>query len=396
MAKPVAIAQLKLTKLTLAKLRSSGLTLTRARGCGLDAPRRQADGARPGRLRQPVPARLTLGTLGEKGLGGHRDAARQAHCEGRGAPEGAHEGDAERSRSPAAPAGAKRSEAPDRASLTARRWRVHRCHLEWKGLVENGKQWQTGARSRLPALSCNRRHPLRRGAHEPPDSPAPRRAGVAGHLPGRHRSTQTSYRRVARPRVEEAAHDLRTRRRSLRPHASTTAAAAAVCCSRPSRSASGRTSAATDRSRPAARSCAARSTSASRTSTSRTTTGRPTAPPRRRSGALLQKDLAPFRDELVISTKAGYDMWPGPYGDFGSRKYLLASLDQSLKRMGLDYVDIFYSHRRDPEHADGGDARRARHRRAAGQGALRGHLVVLGRAHRRRRPGSCASWARRC
>ena len=66
-------------------------------------------------------------------------------------------------------------------------------------------------------------------------------------------------------------------------------------------------------------------------------------------GALLQKDLAPFRDELVISTKAGYDMWPGPYGDFGSRKYLLASLDQSLERMGLDYVDIFYSHRRDPD-----------------------------------------------
>src|SRR3954462_5338046 len=65
-------------------------------------------------------------------------------------------------------------------------------------------------------------------------------------------------------------------------------------------------------------------------------------------GVLLEKDLAPFRDELVISTKAGYDMWPGPYGDFGSRKYLLASLDQSLARMGLDYVDIFYSHRRDP------------------------------------------------
>jgi L-glyceraldehyde 3-phosphate reductase len=66
-------------------------------------------------------------------------------------------------------------------------------------------------------------------------------------------------------------------------------------------------------------------------------------------GALLRKDLAPFRDELVISTKAGYDMWPGPYGDHGSRKYLLASLDQSLQRMGLDYVDIFYSHRYDPE-----------------------------------------------
>ena len=66
-------------------------------------------------------------------------------------------------------------------------------------------------------------------------------------------------------------------------------------------------------------------------------------------GRVLQDDLAPFRDELVISTKAGYDMWPGPYGDWGSRKYLLASLDQSLRRLGLDYVDIFYSHRFDPE-----------------------------------------------
>jgi L-glyceraldehyde 3-phosphate reductase len=66
-------------------------------------------------------------------------------------------------------------------------------------------------------------------------------------------------------------------------------------------------------------------------------------------GRLLRSDLAPFRDELVISTKAGYDMWPGPYGEWGSRKYLLASLDQSLERMGLDYVDIFYSHRFDPE-----------------------------------------------
>jgi len=66
-------------------------------------------------------------------------------------------------------------------------------------------------------------------------------------------------------------------------------------------------------------------------------------------GRLLHEDFAPYRDELVISTKAGWDMWPGPYGDWGSRKYLLASLDQSLRRMGLDYVDIFYSHRPDPE-----------------------------------------------
>lgn len=66
-------------------------------------------------------------------------------------------------------------------------------------------------------------------------------------------------------------------------------------------------------------------------------------------GQLLKTDLAPYRDELIISTKAGYHMWEGPYGDWGSRKYLLSSLDQSLKRMGLDYVDIFYSHRPDPE-----------------------------------------------
>ena len=66
-------------------------------------------------------------------------------------------------------------------------------------------------------------------------------------------------------------------------------------------------------------------------------------------GKLLATDFAPYRDELVVSTKAGYDMWPGPYGDGGSRKYLLASLDQSLRRMGLDYVDIFYSHRVDPD-----------------------------------------------
>ncbi len=66
-------------------------------------------------------------------------------------------------------------------------------------------------------------------------------------------------------------------------------------------------------------------------------------------GRILKSDLAHHRDELVISTKAGYRMWPGPYGDWGSRKYLLSSLDQSLKRMGLDYVDIFYSHRFDPD-----------------------------------------------
>jgi L-glyceraldehyde 3-phosphate reductase len=66
-------------------------------------------------------------------------------------------------------------------------------------------------------------------------------------------------------------------------------------------------------------------------------------------GRLLRDDLAPYRDELIVSSKAGYDMWPGPYGEWGSRKYLLASLDQSLRRLGLDYVDIFYSHRLDPD-----------------------------------------------
>ena len=66
-------------------------------------------------------------------------------------------------------------------------------------------------------------------------------------------------------------------------------------------------------------------------------------------GRLFREDFVPYRDELVISTKAGYDMWPGPYGEWGSRKYLLASLDQSLKRMGVEYVDIFYSHRFDPD-----------------------------------------------
>lgn len=65
-------------------------------------------------------------------------------------------------------------------------------------------------------------------------------------------------------------------------------------------------------------------------------------------GSLLKTDFAPYRDELIISTKAGYRMWPGPYGEWGSKKYLISSLDQSLKRMGLDYVDIFYSHRPDP------------------------------------------------
>src|SRR4051794_27278755 len=77
--------------------------------------------------------------------------------------------------------------------------------------------------------------------------------------------------------------------------------------------------------------------------------GPPYGSAERNFGRHLAEDFRPYRDELVISSKAGYDMWPGPYGDLGSRKYLLASLDQSLKRMGLEYVDIFYSHRPDPD-----------------------------------------------
>jgi L-glyceraldehyde 3-phosphate reductase len=77
--------------------------------------------------------------------------------------------------------------------------------------------------------------------------------------------------------------------------------------------------------------------------------GPPPGSAERTFGQVLARDLAPYRDELIISSKAGYDMWPGPYGEWGSRKYLVASVDQSLKRMGLDYVDIFYSHRPDPE-----------------------------------------------
>lgn len=77
--------------------------------------------------------------------------------------------------------------------------------------------------------------------------------------------------------------------------------------------------------------------------------GPPYGEAERNFGMHMLRDWKPYRDELIISTKAGYDMWPGPYGDFGSRKYLIASLDQSLKRMNLDYVDIFYHHRPDPE-----------------------------------------------
>ena len=112
-------------------------------------------------------------------------------------------------------------------------------------------------------------------------------------------------------------------------------------------------------------------------------------------GRILQADLAPYRDELIISTKAGYDMWPGPYGNWGSRKYLLASLDQSLRRMGLEYVDIFYSHRPDPETPLEETVGRAGARRSTGQGALRRNLQLLRRSNPSARRSCSASWALR-
>ena len=113
-------------------------------------------------------------------------------------------------------------------------------------------------------------------------------------------------------------------------------------------------------------------------------------------GRLLAEDLRPWRDELVISTKAGYDMWPGPYGEWGSRKYLLASLDQSLQRMGLDYVDIFYSHRLDPdtplEETLGALDTAVRQ----GKALYAGISSYSAAAHRGGHRRSCASSARRC
>ena len=102
-------------------------------------------------------------------------------------------------------------------------------------------------------------------------------------------------------------------------------------------------------------------------------------------GEILRTDFAGYRDELVVSTKAGYEMWPGPYGEWGSRKYLLSSLDQSLKRLGLDYVDIFYSHRYDPETPLEETMGALDHRRAVRQGALCRHLVLQFATHPRGR-----------
>ena len=101
-------------------------------------------------------------------------------------------------------------------------------------------------------------------------------------------------------------------------------------------------------------------------------------------GRMMREDFAPYRDELIISSKAGYDMWPGPYGDLGSRKYILASAEQSLRadERGLRRHLLLAPRR--PGDADRGDDRGARHARAAGQGAVRRHLVVQRRAHRDR------------
>lgn len=109
-------------------------------------------------------------------------------------------------------------------------------------------------------------------------------------------------------------------------------------------------------------------------------------------GRILKQDLAGYRDELIVSTKAGYRMWPGPYGDLGSRKYLLASLDQSLKRLGLDYVDIFYSHRPDP--ATPLEETMGALDTAVRQGkALYAGISNYPPGNPKRRSGSCKSWA---
>ena len=125
-----------------------------------------------------------------------------------------------------------------------------------------------------------------------------------------------------------------------------------------------------------ARSAARPSISASPISISPTIMGRRRARRRSLSATSFARDFRGLRDELVISTKAGYDMWPGPYGEWGGRKYMLASLDQSLKRMGLDYVDIFYSHRFDPETPLEETMGALDYRGAPGQGALCRHFVL--------------------
>ena len=94
-------------------------------------------------------------------------------------------------------------------------------------------------------------------------------------------------------------------------------------------------------------------------------------------GRWMELDFRPHRDELVISSKAGWDMWPGPYGNFGSRKYLVASCDASLKRMGLDYVDIFYHHRPDPKTPLEETMAALDHPRQVRQSTLRRHIVLL-------------------
>ena len=96
-------------------------------------------------------------------------------------------------------------------------------------------------------------------------------------------------------------------------------------------------------------------------------------------GKILRKDLLPFHNELIISSKAGYMMWPGPYGDWGSRKYLISSLDQSLRRMGLEYVDIFYHLRPDPQNTVGRDRASSRPNCSIGAGIICRNFKLSGR-----------------
>ena len=117
---------------------------------------------------------------------------------------------------------------------------------------------------------------------------------------------------------------------------------------------------------------------------------------KKHSAIFSAEDLARYRDELIISNKAGYYMWPGPYGEWGSRKYLIASCDQSLKRTGLDYVDIFYSHRPDPEHAAGRNNGRARLHRPQRPRPVCWHLHLFGPSRHGRRRASCKELGTPC
>ena len=192
-------------------------------------------------------------------------------------------------------------------------------------------------------------------------------------------SNTTAHRSRGRSTSLRSAHALLSRRQPLRRECSTAAAAEAGSSCPRSRSGSGTTSAATAPSRRAARILRRAFDLGVTHFDLANNYGPPYGSAEETFGRVLRDDLRPYRDELVISTKAGYDMWPGPYGEWGSRKYLLASLDQSLRADGPRLRRHLLLAPLRPGHAARGDDGRARHGGAPGQGALRRHLVVLAR-----------------